>query len=467
MAGPLAELLSGRVSPARQALGPPVLPRNEFTPTRRPSLEDREPYVSETLADMMAKGINAFSHKPYQEALADSKTLVGLLPGVNAGADTNTGLGEIEQGNYASGALDLASSFADAIPGGHAAAAAAKPAILIGLPNLFRKAALEDAARGVDPDSIWKQWGWEQQRPAGWNGINYRDEQWVREIPDTNAKLRTDVATTADGVGKMPQRRMELGPAESDPNQPLLPFRDRDIEPTEPLIRATKPGDYDMKPDNLMSLFRTPKGRVDTFLDHPALFNEPGLEEIARTPMTMPSGGLSPNVAGQFSIPTAGNPIGGVTVKMPGHDPLGTTIHELGHKAQNMGDMPGGFSPSSPGATSKGLETRNQVYRTLRNHEAAINQRTSDYWKAEEAWFRTHPEDQLGPEHLKLSNFNKQWAIDNPELQADISRRWQLPENMREIGKINDWNTEFLGYMTEGGETSARNMTKRAKMSLL
>jgi len=478
VANPLAELLSGRVSPARGALGPTVLPRNQFTPAPHQVMENRDPYLSESIADLMAKAASGISGKPYGEALRDSQSLVGLVPGVNAGADTNEGMGDIEQGDYASGALNLASAFSDAVPGGHAAAGAVssvlKPAILHMVPNLFKRAALEDAARGVNPDDIWKQWGWEKYRPAGWNGANYRDEQWITETPDVGAKLRTDVDTSDDGVGKLPLRREQLTKGEQpDPDQPFLPFG-VDFSPTKPLYRAPLTNEmWEMKPNDYSSLHAYPKPKVPDFVDHPALFNEPGLEEIFSTPMFRPSGPLmsgSTPAAGVFNIPTSLNPKGSVVARAGGHDELGTTIHEIGHKTQNMFDMPGGFSPSSPGAAQAGRNVRDDVYGALSRHEAAINQRTQDYWAAEDAWLKTIPEDMRAtaetPEHIKLRNFNKQWALDNPSMQNDIDKKYLLPEGMRDYGEINNWNSEGLGYWTEGGETSARNMSTRAKMSL-
>ena len=70
------------------------------------------------------------------------------------------------------------------------------------------------------------------------------------------------------------------------------------------------------------------------------------------------------------------------------------------------------------------------------------------------------------PEHIKLNNFNRQWALDNPSMQEDIDKKYLLPKDMSGVGDINDWDVKRLGYHTEGGETSARNMSKRAKMSL-
>ena len=478
MANPLAELLSGRVSPARGALGPTVLPRNQFSPAPHQVMESRTPYVSENIADLMAKAIHGISGKPYEEALADSKMTVGLVPGVNAGADTNEGMGDIEQSDYASGALNLASAFSDAVPGGHAAAGAVssvlKPAILHMVPNLFKRAALEDAARGVDPDSIWKQWGWEKYRPAGWNGTTYRDEQWITETPDVGAKLRTDVDTSGDGVGKLPLRREQLTKTEVDPAQLTLPFYNQDLARTSPLYRAPLTNEmWEMKPNDYSSLSAYPKPKVPDFVDHPALFNEPGLEEIFSTPMFRPSGPLmsgNTSAAGVFNIPTSLNPKGSVVVKTPGHDELGTTIHEIQHKAQNMFDMPGGFSPSAPGAAQMGRDVRDDVYATLSRYEKAINQRTQDYWAAEDAWLKTIPEDARAtaeaPEHIRLKGFNRQWALDNPGLQMDLDRKWQLPKNMQDIGDINSFDTNYLGYHAEGGETAARNATRRAKMSL-
>lgn len=432
-----------------------------------------EPNMFGSLADLLGRAATAITGKDPSEARRDASSLLGNLPFTGTGMSAEEGKSDLRQGDYPGAVVNLGSTLADIFPLGHAAAAVAKPAILHAIPNLFRKPAIEDAARGVDPADIWKQWGWEKYRPAGWSGIQYRGDQWITETPDVGIKFRDDVAARP-GYDTLPARRTELTKAEVNPDQPLLPFAEGHLDPTPPMHRAPKTNElWEVRPAIQSERSTYPKGTVQEFVEHPALFNEPGLEEIASVPMTMRHSNISgdPNVGGMFWPPTDARPTGHIAVKHTSRDPLGVTIHEIGHKAQSMADMPGGYNPKTPGATGLGVDQRNKVYAAKAAHENAINKRTADYWRAEDEWLAANPEPLPGqpglsetPERLKLKNFNKQWALDNPDLQADIDRKYLIPKDMEDISS---WDPAQLAYWTEGGEVSARNMSKRAKMSLL
>jgi hypothetical protein len=343
-----------------------------------------------------------------------------------------------------------------------------KGAILHAVPNLFRKPALEDAARGVGADAIWKNWGWEKFRDAGWTGIQYRPDQWWTETPDTAAKLRDTLEKSLAGEPLPDRASRQLFPAEKDPAQLELPLPlQRYQEESPALHRAPKVEElHELRPTHLSSLHAYPEGTTEDYLQHSALFNEPGLGEIAGTPMFLreepPAG--DPNFAAVFYPPTATRRTGAIQVRTTGKDPVGSAIHEIGHKAQSMFDFPQGFNPADATAASRGLLTRSKVYQAIRDREDAANLRDRAYWKAEEDWLATNPDPE--DKSFSLTKFKEQWARENPELQAKIDRAYELPSDMSSILRVNNWQLPSLAYQTTGGEVAARNMAKRAKMSL-
>jgi hypothetical protein len=339
-------------------------------------------------------------------------------------------------------------------------------AVIHGMPNLFKKPALEDLAKGVDPDKVWHDWQWEMnaagQPQTETIGAPKMNESAVH-MPSANEYL--------------PPRGSDFEPSNLDQNQPSL-FSEREMADPGGPPRRNIPMAYD--PTEPLSPYDprvTPKhrwrpGTVSDFIDNPTLYEQPGLEFLGGLPMNMRSGPLPENAgaAGLYHHPTPSqpaNPKGRIQVTKKGNpNPVSTTQHELTHAAAQEFGLPQGYSWLSPDAGPKGAQIRAIMEGDNRAYEDVVNQRRADYWRHEDEMFDKYGDlkstdfDESGktiyrPGEMSLTDFNKRWGEQNPMMQKILDEGRNLSDL---TGGTSD---EMLAYHTSMGEVAARNSALR------
>jgi hypothetical protein len=339
-------------------------------------------------------------------------------------------------------------------------------AVLHGMPNLFRKPALEDLAKGVDPAKVWHDWQWE---------LNAKGQPWTETTGAPRMNPDVEQYGTPGTGAKLPPRTSDFPPPEPvDPNQLRLPF-DPSEEGGGRITRGQIPTRYDYQPYTMPTprvpeKHGRPPATVSSFVSNPQLYEQPGLEFLGGIPMRLTEYPLptSPSAGGLY-YPPGGLGKGRIevtTANRGGGSPVGTVQHELTHAAAQEFGLPQGYNWADKDAAARGAEIRKQITGDKQAFDDAFNKRTADYWRHEDEMLAKHgdykPEDwderaqryNPRPGEMSLWEFKQQWGKDHPDLQKILNEN----AHVSELLERSDPN---LAYHTSMGEVSARNAAFR------